>query len=272
MRLVAGILLLAVIGASLIALPVVVGNLYRFLDAIRGMGPWGPLVLAAAYILAVILFVPGSLLTMGAGFVFGSLVGTITVSVASTLGAAAALLLGRTLARDWVEKRVVRSPRFRALDEAIKQQGFRIVLLLRLSPVFPFNLLNYALGLTNVSFPEYVLASWIGMLPGTVMYVYLGSTLKSLSDLAAGRAAGGAAEKLLFGLGLLATLAATVVITRLARKALREAVSTERADKGVPQGKKPLSESMHAPEGAERRERLKSQESEVREEQKFPDF
>jgi uncharacterized membrane protein YdjX (TVP38/TMEM64 family) len=264
-RLIAGVLLLAVIVALLISLPVVVGGLYRFLDAIRGMGPWGPLVLAAAYILAVVLFVPGSIMTMGAGFVFGIAVGTITVSAASTLGAAAAFLLGRTLARGWVEKRVVRKARFRSLDEAIKQQGFKIVLLLRLSPVFPFNLLNYALGLTKVSFPEYVLASWIGMLPGTVLYVYLGSTLKSLSDLAAGKATGGAAEKFLFGVGLLATLAATVVITRSARKALREAVSTN-------QEASSLSERMHAPEGAGYREQLGSQESEVRKEQKFPHF
>jgi uncharacterized membrane protein YdjX (TVP38/TMEM64 family) len=120
------------------------------------------------------------------------------------------------------------------LDEAIRQQGFKIVLLLRLAPVFPFNLLNYALGLTKVSFAEYVFASWIGMLPGTVMYVYLGSTLHSLTDLAAGKASGGVTDKALLGVGLSATLAVAVILVRLSRKALFEVVPTGSAEDGRP--------------------------------------
>jgi pyruvate/2-oxoglutarate dehydrogenase complex dihydrolipoamide dehydrogenase (E3) component/uncharacterized membrane protein YdjX (TVP38/TMEM64 family) len=245
-RRVAGVLLMGVIVATLIYLPVVVRDLYELLDAVRGMGPWAPLLLGAVYVLAVLIFVPGSVLTMGAGVIFGVVVGTISVSVASTLGAAAAFLLGRTLARGLIEKRVVRNARFQALDEAIRQQGFKIVLLLRLSPVFPFNLLNYALGLTKVSLRAYVFASWIGMLPGTVMYVYLGSTLKSLTDLTAGKSEGGVGEKLLFGVGLLATIAATVVITRLARKTLYEAVPTKKETEEVQQGERAMPETMQA--------------------------
>jgi uncharacterized membrane protein YdjX (TVP38/TMEM64 family) len=176
--------------------------------------------LGAIYILAAVLLVPGSLITLAAGFLFGVVIGTITVSLASTLGASAAFLVGRTLAGPWVQDRIARTTRFQALDEAVKQRGFMIVLLVRLSPVFPYNVLNYALGLTQVSLRDYVLASWIGMLPATVMYVYLGSTLKSLADLATGEIEYGVAHKVLFGLGLVATLAVTIVVTRLARNAL----------------------------------------------------
>jgi uncharacterized membrane protein YdjX (TVP38/TMEM64 family) len=229
------LLLLAAAAVAIFLLVPVQRYLYDFLEWVRGTGIWGPVVFGAAYVLACVLFVPGSLLTLGAGFVFGVVVGTITVSVSSVAGAAAAFILGRTLLRDWVEARVARNPRFRALDAAVQRQGFVVVLLCRLSPLFPFNLLNYAFGLTRVSFRDYVLASWLGMLPGTVLYVYLGSTLKSLADLAAGRVEGGVAGWVLFGVGLVATVAVTVVVTRAARKALRQAVPEEPGPQETPQ-------------------------------------
>src|SRR5437588_4901937 len=133
-------------------------------------------VLALAYTPAALFLVPGSLLTLGAGGLFGVVEGTVAVSLGSTLAACVVFLVGRTLARRWVEERFAGSPRFRALDRAVAGQGFRIVLLTRLSPLFPYTVLNYAYSLTRVSFRDYVLGSWIGMLPGTVMYVYLGST------------------------------------------------------------------------------------------------
>ena len=105
---------------------------------------------------------------------------------------------GRTLARGFIEAKISHNPRFRAIDQAVKHEGFKIVLLTRLSPVFPFNLLNYAFGLTPVSLRDYFLASWIGMLPGTVMYVYLGSAAKNLADLAAGKVEGGTGQQALF--------------------------------------------------------------------------
>jgi uncharacterized membrane protein YdjX (TVP38/TMEM64 family) len=218
----AGLALLAIAGVAILIFLPVRSYLDLFLEWVRGMGVWGPLFVVAVYILTTILFVPGSLVTLGAGFVFGVVLGTITVSVGSTLGASAAFLIGRTLAREWVQDRIARRPRFQTLDEAVKRRGFTIVLPVRLSPVFPFNVLNYALGLTQVSFRDYVLASWIGMLPATVMYVYLGSTLKGLADLAAGKVEGGIAQKILFGIGLAATVAVTIVVTRLARNALKK--------------------------------------------------
>jgi pyruvate/2-oxoglutarate dehydrogenase complex dihydrolipoamide dehydrogenase (E3) component/uncharacterized membrane protein YdjX (TVP38/TMEM64 family) len=223
LRLAALLLLAGSVAVLLIFFPVK-QYLFDLLEWVRGMGAWGPVLLGAVYILACVLFIPGSLLTLGAGFVFGIVVGTITVSIASTLGATAAFLLGRTLARPWIEARVAHRPKFRALDEAVRRQGFKIVLLTRLSPIFPFNLLNYTFGLTRVSLRDYILASWIGMLPGTVMYVYLGTTLKTLADLAAGNVPTSVGQQVLFGAGLVATVAVTVLITRLARKALQEAI------------------------------------------------
>lgn len=198
--------------------------LVEFLERVRALGPWGPALLAAAYIPASLLFVPGSLLTLGAGFLFGVPVGTAAVSVGSVLGACAAFLAGRTLARGWIEEKVSGKPKFRAVDEAVGRQGFKIVLLTRLSPIFPFNLLNYAYGVTPVSFRDYLLASWIGMLPGTVLYVYLGSAAKSLADLAQGNVEGGPLRTAFFGAGLLITLGLTLLLTRIARQALRESV------------------------------------------------
>lgn len=216
--------LVVAIVATLAVLPVQ-DYLAGFLDRIESVGPWGPVLLAAAYTVACVLFVPGSILTLGAGFLFGVVWGTIAVSIGSLLGATAAFLVGRTLVRGWIEGRIASYPRFQAVDRAVGEQGFKIVLLVRLSPILPFNLLNYAFGLTKVRLWQYVLASWIGMLPGTVMYVYLGSALKSLADVAAGSPEGGTPQTVFFVAGLVMTVIATVVVTRVARRALDEAVA-----------------------------------------------
>ena len=218
-RIVTLAILVVSIGASLFLLPTQ-EYLSWFLAWVQRIGPWGAVLLGAAYIPAALLFVPGSLLTLGAGFALGVGLGTVAVSIGSTLGASAAFLAGRTLARGFIEAKISHNPRFRAIDQAVKHEGFKIVLLTRLSPVFPFNLLNYAFGLTPVSLRDYFLASWLGMLPGTVMYVYLGSAAKNLADLAAGKALGETGQQVLFGVGLLATVAVTVAVTRVAKRAL----------------------------------------------------
>ena len=222
-RIVTFAVLVVSIGASLFLLPTQ-EYLSWFLAWVQRIGPWGAVLLGAAYIPAALLFVPGSLLTLGAGFALGVGLGTVAVSIGSTLGASAAFLAGRTLARGFIEAKISHNPRFRAIDQAVKHEGFKIVLLTRLSPVFPFNLLNYAFGLTPVSLRDYFLASWIGMLPGTVMYVYLGSAAKNLADLAAGKVEGGTGQQALFGVGLLATVAVTVAVTRVAKRALNVVV------------------------------------------------
>jgi uncharacterized membrane protein YdjX (TVP38/TMEM64 family) len=201
-------------------------RLTNFLEWVQGLGPLGPVALGLAYIIACVAFVPGSLLTLGAGLVFGVGVGFVVVFVGANLGAAAAFLLGRTLARGWVEKKVVADPRFRAIDQAVAAQGFKLVLLLRLSPVVPFNFLNYALGLTRVSFRDYVLATLIGMVPGILLYVYLGSLVTSVADLATARSEQTVGRRVLFYVGLIATVAVTVLVTRMARQALTKVVPT----------------------------------------------
>lgn len=199
----------------------------RFLEWAIGLGAWGPLLVTAAYIPATVLFVPGSLLTLGAGALFGVVVGTVAVSIGATLGSTAAFLVGRFLARDWVAARVAGNAKFTALDRAVGDQGFRIVLLTRLSPAFPYNMLGYMYGITNVKLLDYVLATWIGMLPGTVLYVYLGALAGTVARVTAGDTpAGGEADGLrwiFYGVGFAATLAVTVVVTRVAARAMRAA-------------------------------------------------
>src|SRR3984957_3419189 len=145
------------------------------LDWIRGLGPLAPVAFIAIYIVACVAFLPGSILTIGAGVIFGVVRGSIYVSIAATLGATAAFLVGRYLARDWVSARLEGNAKFKAIDEAVGKEGWKMVILTRLSPVFPFNLLNYAYGLTSVSLRDYFFASWAGMIPGTILYVYIGS-------------------------------------------------------------------------------------------------
>ncbi len=230
-------ILIAVVVVAGIALAMkAVGFQQLLLDLvswIRGAGWLGIVAYALAYVAATVLFVPGSVLTLGAGFAYGVGVGTAVVWIAANLGATLAFLLGRTLARGFVATRVEGSPRFAAIDRAVGREGLKIVLLTRLSPVFPFNLLNYAFGLTRVSTRDYVLGSLVGMLPGTAMYVYLGSLITSLSELAAGRASGGATQQMLYFGGLAATVAVTLYVTRVARRALAEATAEAN---GVVQG------------------------------------
>ncbi|HZR17696.1 MAG TPA: TVP38/TMEM64 family protein [Verrucomicrobiae bacterium] len=191
------------------------------LDWIGQLGPWGPIVFVVTYVVATVLFIPGSVLTLGAGAVFGLVLGSVLVSISATLGATAAFLVGRYLARDAVARRIQKSEKFAAIDRAVAQEGWKIVFLTRLSPVFPFTLLNYAFGLTRVRLSHYVLASWIGMMPGTVMYVYLGS----LVNISAGRRQRTTGEWVLYGVGLLATIVVTVFVTRIARKALAKKIN-----------------------------------------------
>jgi uncharacterized membrane protein YdjX (TVP38/TMEM64 family) len=220
-----GLLLLTILAAAvaaLIYLPIT-QFLAGFADWVRSLGWWGPGVFGIVYVVAC-LVLPGALMTLAAGYLFGIVVGTVVVSLSSVTTASLAFWLGRTLARDWIEQKVAVSPRFRAIDQAVGEHGFQIVFLTRLSPAFPFSLLNYAFGLTKVRFRDYLLASWIGMLPGTILYVYLGSTVRELADLATGNIERPLAQKVFFWAGLTVTVLATALVTHIARNALRRAV------------------------------------------------
>ena len=195
----------------------------EFAAWVDGLGVWAPIVFIAGYAIAVVAFVPGSILTLAAGAIFGIAEGTLYVMIAATLGASGAFLVARYLARPWVERRLEGNERFAAIDDAVGESGRWIVFLLRLSPLFPFNLLNYALGLTRVRFPDYLLAC-LGMLPGSLLYVYYGKIAGEVAAIAGGaNVERGAGYYAVLGLGLVATIAVTAVVTRTARRALREA-------------------------------------------------
>lgn len=197
--------------------------LLQFVEWVRGAGALGSLAFGAMYVLSAILLLPASILTLGAGFVWGPMLGLAIVLPSATVAATAAFLLGRTGARGWVQRKVANNARFAAIDAAVAQGGFRLVLLLRLSPLFPFNLLNYMLGVTRVSLRDYVLGSLIGMAPGTLLYLYLGSLVTSASQLLSGeRPSAGPLGTTLYVLGLLATVGVTVWVTRTARAALNK--------------------------------------------------
>lgn len=188
------------------------------------MGFWGPIAFGAAYFLAAVLFVPGSALTLAAGAIFGLLGGFVTVSLASTAAAGASFLIARYLARDKVRRMAETNRTFGAIDRAIEQGGWKIIALLRLSPAVPFSLGNYLYGLTPVRFWPYLIASWIAMMPGTFLYVYLGMVGKTA---AAGNAGRSPWQYVLMGAGLVATIVVSVYVTRLARKALKETALKE---------------------------------------------
>ncbi len=216
----AAVLVIVVLCAAAAVLPL--GSyLTDFLHWMRGLGYWAPVLLIVAYVAASLLFIPGWLLSIGAGFLFGVVLGTVTVSIGSVLGATAAFVVGRTLLRSSVEQMIAGQPVFAALDRAVGREGFKIVLLVRLSPVLPYNLLNYALGLTPVRLFDFVLASWIGMLPATTAYVYFGSTLANLAEIDGARPTAGTGQRVLYVLGLVATVFVAVYVTRLARRAWR---------------------------------------------------
>jgi uncharacterized membrane protein YdjX (TVP38/TMEM64 family) len=213
----------AVLAAALAALRLLPVQewLRRVLDWAGQLGPWGPVLFVAVYVIATVLFLPGSVLTLGAGAVFGVVWGSIYVSVASTLGATCAFLVGRHFARDAIRRRTAGNERFAALDRAVAAEGWKIVGLTRLSPLFPFALLNYAFGLTQVRLGHFVLASWLGMMPGTVLYVYLGSLAKA----ATGERTRTTGEWAFYAVGLLATVAVTVFLTRVAKRALAQRIA-----------------------------------------------
>ena len=192
---------------------------------ISDLGPWGPVFFIVFYILATVLFLPGLIPTMAAGVLFGVIQGTLLVSISSISGATLAFLIGRYLAREWVAAMIRGNQKFEAIDTAVAQEGWKIVGLTRLSPVFPFNLLNYAFGLTQVSLKHYFLASWIGMLPGTVMYVYIGSLAGDLATLGIGERSRTPAEWALYVVGLMATVVLTLYLTRIAQRALNRTVT-----------------------------------------------
>ena len=199
-------------------------QLVTLLAWIEGLGAIAPIVFILAYILITVAFLPASIVTLGAGLVFGVVKGSIYVFIGAMLGATAAFLIGRFIARDWIAKKVEGNQFFSALDNAIAKEGLKLIFLIRLSPAFPFNLLNYALGLTKVSLPNYVLGT-TGIIPGTIMYVYLGSLVGDLATLGTGNAPTNPIIDWTIKILIFVTVVAiSFYIAKIARTALKESV------------------------------------------------
>jgi uncharacterized membrane protein YdjX (TVP38/TMEM64 family) len=197
----------------------------RLATGAHRFGGWAPAIFVAGYVVACIAFVPGAIPTMAAGILFGLAAGTVYAFLGETLGGAAAFTVSRRLARPLVARWLAGTPRFAALDRAVAAQGRRLVFLLRLSPIFPFNFLNYALGLTSVRFADYLLAS-VAMLPGAFLYVYYGMMIGDVALLASGaHVRRDALAWVLLAAGLAATAVVTTVLARLATRAVREATA-----------------------------------------------
>jgi uncharacterized membrane protein YdjX (TVP38/TMEM64 family) len=203
--------------------------LRSFNDWVAQMGVAGLFIFVVVYAAATILLAPGAILTIGAGFAFGLWKGFLAVSAGSTLGAALAFLVARFIARQKIEAIAKENKKFQRIDRAIGEQGAKLVFLLRLSPVIPFNLSNYFYGLSGVKFWPYVLASWIGMMPGTFLYVYIGTAGKA----AVSAAAGGEAMRrgwqywTFMGIGFAATIVVTIWVAKIARDALKKAADVK---------------------------------------------
>ncbi len=191
-----------------------------FTDWVRHLGLAGAFIFIAVYALGAVLFLPGAIFTIAAGLVYGIVAGTAVALAGATLGAALAFLVGRYLLRQRIENSFKKSRKFAAIDRAIAQQGWKIVGLLRLSPLIPFNVSNYFYGVTSIDFWPYLLASCVGMLPGTLLYAYLGAI--GQAGLSGGKKGYGPLEWTFLGVGLLATVGVTLFVSHLARKALQE--------------------------------------------------
>ncbi|KAL5792969.1 hypothetical protein ACOSP7_001563 [Xanthoceras sorbifolium] len=226
------LLLFAAICIACISLPVET-ILAEFLSWIKqDLGPWGPLVLAFAYIPLTVLAVPASILTLGGGYLFGLPVGFIADSIGATLGATAAFLIGRTIGRSYVLSKLSNYPKFQAVSVAIQRSGFKIVFLLRLVPLLPFSMLNYLLSVTPIGIGHYMLASWLGMMPSTFALVYVGTTVKDLSDVTHGWDEISRTHWVMMALGFVTSVVLIVCVTKIAKASLdKELVAN--TDKGI---------------------------------------
>lgn len=194
---------------------------------IENFKPWSPLIFITGHILACVFLVPSFFFTFSAGVLFGLRPGFVYSLTGLVMGSLAAFLIGRFIARGWVLSLFSKSKRFRMLDEMVRRKGWKIVLLGRLSPIFPFTVGNYAFGLTKLSARKYFVATFIGTIPSTFVYVYLGVLTGSLAGLANGNHAYGPPEWLLFLIGILATVAVSLYLRRITKLALAESIRSE---------------------------------------------
>lgn len=226
-------LLLAAVATACISLPIE-KKLKDFLLWVKqNLGPWGPPVLAIAYVPLTVLAVPASVLSLGGGYLFGLPVGFVADSIGATIGATAAFLLGRTIGRSFVISKLKNYPKFQAVAIAIQRSGFKIVLLLRLVPLLPFTILNYLLSVTPVHIGEYMLATWLGMMPITFALVYVGTTLKDISDVKHGWSEMSTTRLVYMALGFGVSVILLAFITKIAKASLDKALAENAEIEGI---------------------------------------
>lgn len=223
------LILLAILGVFLALEFTGAGDFLKdVVKKIEGLGVWGPILFALIYIVSSVFLIPASALTLGAGLAFGLGLGFVYTSIASTLAAAVAFLVGRYLFREKMEKKIADNDEFSAIYAAVEEEGWKTVALSRFSPVFPYTFLNYAYGLTKVKFWPFVLSSWLAMMPGTFLYVYLGA----LGNQASGGEDGGIWKTVFLVVGLIATIIVTVLITKKAKQKLNEQLEGKEGAEG----------------------------------------
>ncbi|AFZ60292.1 TVP38/TMEM64 family protein [Anabaena sp. PCC 7938] len=195
---------------------------------VQNLGIFGPIAFIIIYNLATLLFIPGSLLTLKGGYLFGLFWGSVYVLIAALIGSILAFAIGRYLSQDYICRQLEKYPKFKAIDLAVAKEGWKIVLLTRLSPIFPFNLLNYAFGVTKVSLKDYIFGS-LGIVPGTVMYVYIGSIAGNIAMINTPNQPTNPETQIwqwiMQIIGLIATISMTCYLTKIAQKALNQSVS-----------------------------------------------
>lgn len=200
-----------------------VARVPQFALWVRSLGFWGPAAFIVAFAIAAVLLIPAFMLLLTGGALWGVVLGTLYVMLGAALGSTLAFFAARYLVRGYVQRYVDRHPPLAAIDRAVESEGLRLVFLLRLSPVVPFFLLNYVLGISRVRYRDY-LGGLVGMIPPALMYVYAGKVAGDLASLASGAAPRGPAYYALIALGLVATIAATVLLTRAAKRAVQQKV------------------------------------------------
>jgi uncharacterized membrane protein YdjX (TVP38/TMEM64 family) len=179
-------------------------------------------IFLAAFSIGPVLLIPGSVFAMIAGYLWGLSTGTFLASLGASLGAFAAFMNGRTLARNWAMRKMQGQPRLLALDEALQEQSFLVVLLTRLSLLIPYNLLNYAYGVTAVRRRPYFVATAIGMIPAMAFYTYVGTLAQNFDDILSGGMDTGAAGKLYLVVGLVAVTVTALTVHRIATRELKK--------------------------------------------------
>jgi len=194
------------------------------MHVVQNAGMWGWLMFIGLYALCCLLFIPGSILTISAGAIYGFWFGSALVLIGNGVGSVLCLLITRVFLRDWVKKKINKYPKLRAIEKAVAGDDWRLVFLTRLSPIMPFSLINYSLGLTKISPWRFLLATELGAVPAVAVYVYIGTLMGSLAEIGPDMKAHQPIEWAFQGAGLLVAIGVTIYVTRLATKAFNSRV------------------------------------------------